>query len=994
MCIDSKSDILCYYEIEKEKGKTLRRTVKTSIVWLLLLLLLAAGCMTPPGQAPHERVPSPTSVLTEQQEQEPPAMEIGPSSEGVQLQFTEVRSSGDQAGAYVGCEGEDWFELYNAGAQSVDLADLFVTDNPEKPDKLRLPQYILEPGQHVAICCCDREDHPSVAMGIARSGETLYVYGGDRRLICEVTVPPLEADISWAYLDGTWGYCSDPTPGALNRNVLASLEPAKTGSLGLSLSELLIDGRYAAVAPDGNYSDFVEFHNDTGSPISLKNWYLSDGEDDLKKWAFPDVTVSADGYLMVLLGGDGQARADGLLQADFSVNRREQVVLFDANTLSYATFPIPEVIRSDVSVGANGEYYLVPTPGKANGRASYTASDAGCYDHRGVFISEVCAYAGAGNNDWIELYNASGAEVSLTGWQLMKDRDGGKAMTLSGVLGPGEYAVFETTSHPERQTAGVGTFGLSMGGQTLYLVDKNGGLRDEYATGVLEPNISSGRVEGNGNIARVFFSKPTKGEQNSGHYSIGYAKAPVFSETGLYQTSAFQLTLTSGDGAVIRYTTDGTEPSASSHIYSGPITVKKNMVVRAFAQEEGLLDSEIVTYTFLFEEPHQLPVVCLSFNPKDKDALWSAKSKESSSKKQRKGYFSYYEGGKLSTEFPADFKTKGAGTLGYAQASLSIHLRGKYGASSVTYPFFKEYGWQEYASLCIRNSGQDYAKGRIRDSYANRLCFGLNIDVVATRPVAVYINGQYYGLYDLNEDQNDDYLNTHYGVSKDDVEIIRFNTALVKGSKNDWLRVIEYAKNKDFSKDSVYEEFTKWVDTDYFIDYLICSTYLCNSDMANQKYWHTKDNTIRWRAIFYDFDYGIGFNSSAKRNIIGSFFNKKGTPTATSRVYTYIAAALVHNAGWRTKFIERYVELIETTFAPERAVRILNELKEEMEPEMRRHIARWKKPSSYDAWTSEIRSIQKWMEQRPEYALSNLKSYFKLSQSYIDELVAKYKPTT
>ena len=970
--------------------RTLKRTLKNGIAWLLLLMMLAGGCMTPAEQGTRERAPSPTSALS-QEKVEPTAEPVVPS-DGVVLQFTEVRSSGSRAGAYDGCGSEDWFELYNPGAEPVDLGRLYVTDNSEKPDKLHLPQAVLAPGQYLAICCCEKQGHPSVDMGISRGGETLYIYGGDRRLIAEVAVPPLDDDISWAYFDGNWGYSMEPTPGKANAKILDSLDPIEVEAVGLSVSEIMIDGRYAAVTPDGQYCDFVELHNDTDGAISLRNWFLSDDADDLDKWAFPDVTVAADGYLLVLLGGDGQARTDGLLQADFSVNRREKVVLYDANALAYAVFFLPEKIRSDVSVGPNGEYYLSPTPGRKNGPASYTASDRGCYDYTGVVISEVCAYAGAGNNDWIELYNGTDAEVSLTDWQLMKDRSGQKVLSLSGTIAPGEHAVFETTSHPERQKEGVGTFGLSMGGETLYLLDNTGRLRDEFATGVLEPNVSSGRVEGNGNIARVFFKQPTRGERNSDSYALGYAKAPVFSETGLYQTSPFQLTLTSGDKAVIRYTTDGTEPTGSSSVYKGPITIKNNTVIRAFAQEDGLLNSEVVTYTFLFETPHDLPVVCLSFNPKDKSALWSARSKESSSKKQRKGYFSYYEGGKLSTEFPADFKTKGAGTLGYAQASLSIHLRGKYGVSSVTYPFFKEYGWQEYASLCIRNSGQDYSKARMRDSYANRLCFGLNIDVVATRPVAVYINGQYYGLYDLNEDQNDDYLNTHYGVSKDDVEIIRFNTSLVKGSKTDWLRVIDYAKSKDFSKDSVYQEFTKWVDTDYFIDYLVCSTYLLNTDMANQKYWHTKDNAIRWRAIFYDFDYALGFSSSVKRNILGNFFSKDGTATATSRVYTYIAAALVKNPGWRTKFIERYVELTVTTFAPDRAVRILNELKEEMAPEMKRHIAHWKKPASYDKWISEVNAIQQWMEQRPQYALNNLKSYFKLSQSYIDELVAKYTP--
>lgn len=971
----------------------MKQLVKRGMAWLLLALVLAGGCVTPAPADPDTRMrmPSPTSAITEDHLWVSAAPAL---SEGVRLQFTEARSSGDLVGAYGGCADKDWFELYNAGAAAVDLGQLYITNDPEKPYKHPLPSVRIEPGQYVAICCCEKQTHPSVSMGIARRGEPLYIFGGDGREICSIMVPPLEADISWAWADGVWGYCMEPTPSQANGRIFPSLDPVKVDSLGLSVSELLIDGKNASVLPDGSYCDFVEFCNESDSAISLKNWYLSDRENDLEKWPFPDIQVAPGEYLLVLLGGDGQPRADGLLQTSFSVNRREKVVLYNANAMEYASFELPQKIRSDVSVGAHGEYYLLPTPGQVNGLASYTASDGGCYDFTGVFISEVCAYAGAGNNDWIELYNATDDQISLEGWRLLKGREGEKTMTLSGTLAPGDYAVFETTSHTERQTGQVGTFGLSVGGQTLYLLDETGALRDEFATGVLEPNISSGRVEGNGNIARVFFEKQTRGTRNSDQYALGYAKAPVFSETNLYQTSAFHLTLTSSEGAVIRYTTNGTEPGASSTVYSGPIEITKNTVVRAFAQEDGLLDSEIITYTFLFEQPHELPVVCISLKPKDLDALSSARSKVSSSKAQRKGYFSYYEGGKLATEFPADFKTKGAGTLGYQQISLSIHLRGKYGVSSVTYPFFSEYGWREFSSLCIRNSGQDLSQARIRDSYAARLCFGLNIDVAATRPVAVYINGKYYGLYDLNEDQNDDYLESHFGIDKDQVEIVRYNERVVKGGKRDWLNVINYAKNKNFSKDAVYEAFTEWVDPDYFIDYLICSTYLCNADMANQKYWHTKDNVVRWRAIFYDFDYAMGHSEgSVKRDIMRNFFSKSGTATATDTLYTYIPAALVKNKGWRERFIERYVELIVTTFAPERAVGILNDLKEEMASEMPRHIARWGRPASYAKWEENVKAVQKWMEERPKYALENLRKQFNLKQSYIDELVEKYTPT-
>ena len=957
---------------------------------IVLLLLLLTGCTEIEKQDVKERVPSPTSALLEEQHDPVEAAEF--AYDEIKLRFNEIRSSGKLLGAYPGCESADWFELYNYGTKSVELWHLSITNDPEKTDKYRLPEVSVQPGEYIAICCCSNDNHPSVPMGISRRGETLYVFGGSRR-ICEVSVPPLDDDVSWGFDGQEWGYCTILTPGAENARVFPSLDPVQSDFIGLTVSELMIEGSSAPVTPDGGYSDFVEFYNDSNFKISLNNWYLSDNENDLRKWPFPDVSINAGEYLLVLLGGDSQIRDDGLLQADFSLNKRECLYLFDWNSLTYYVFRLPETIRPDVSIGTNGEYFFVPTPGKENAAFSYTADTAGCFDAQGVFISEVCAYAGAGNNDWIEIYNASSDSVSVSGWQIRKDKNGEKAIDLNGTISSGCYAVFETTSHIERQKEGVGTFGLSMSGETLYLVDEKGILRDEFTTGVLEPGISSGRIENNPDIARVFFSSSTKGTKNSDNYSFGYAKAPVFSETGLYQSEPFELSLVSDDDAKIHYTTNGSEPDLSSKVYTGPIKISKNTVVRALAQKDGLITSEIVTYTFLFEKPHELPVVCVSLKPEDKDALSSAKSKVSSSKAQRKGHFSYYEGGKLATDFPADFKTKGAGTLGYNQISLTIHLRGKYGKSSVTYPFFDEYGWREYTSLCIRNSGQDISQARIRDSYASRLCFGLNIDVVATRPVAVYINGKYYGLYDLNEDQNDDFLESHYGIDKSQVEIIRYNERVVKGSNSDWRKVINYAKTKSFADDSVYEAFTKWVDTDYFIDYLVCSTYLCNSDMANQKYWHTKDNTIRWRAIFYDFDFAFGLNEgSVKRSILKNFFSKTGTKTATSTLYTYIPAALVHNKGWRDRFIERYVELIVTAFAPERAVRILNELKDEMSSEMPRHIARWGRPSSYSKWEKNIDYIRKWVENRPAYALENLRKYFSLDKSYINQLVAKYTP--
>ena len=73
----------------------MKRTLKNGIAILLLLLLLAGGCMTPPSQIAHERVPSPTSALSEQQ---PDPQRKDETGEGVALLFTEPD---DLLGTYV-----------------------------------------------------------------------------------------------------------------------------------------------------------------------------------------------------------------------------------------------------------------------------------------------------------------------------------------------------------------------------------------------------------------------------------------------------------------------------------------------------------------------------------------------------------------------------------------------------------------------------------------------------------------------------------------------------------------------------------------------------------------------------------------------------------------------------------------------------------------------------------------------------------------------------
>ena len=173
--------------------------------------------------------------------------------------------------------------------------------------------------------------------------------------------------------------------------------------------------------------------------------------------------------------------------------------------------------------------------------------------------------------------------------------------------------------------------------------------------------------------------------------------------------------------------------------------------------------------------------------------------------------------------------------------------------------------------------------------------------------------------------------------------------------------------------------------------YIIAQTYIINSDMFNQKFWHSQDGTVKWRPVFYDLDWGFNEDSSAKRSLFAAYFSVEGIPSRNGSLTNLdVFVGLKKNAAWREMFIERYVELLCGQLSSERTLAVFETMLAEMEPEMERHIARWGHPSSMKSWKEHVQKLREKLEARPEYALKNLQDYFRLSDAYINELVAKY----
>ena len=911
------------------------------------------------------------------------------------LSISEVMPTDDES-------GYRWVELRNSSADAIQLENYCLSDDEADPLKWQIAAGTVPPGGYVCIYLsglgADGANGTHAPFRLSNQDTTVLLSDLQGNLIDRISwqagVPGGISVVKDAA--GASVYTAYPTFEAENSDkTFTSLDITLMDQTDpVHLNEVLKYNTLSATDADGDREEWVELKNFSGQPVSLLGYFLSDDGDDLYKWALPDVTLQPGECKVVFLSGKN--RTDGELHANFRLADDENDILFTClNGMRTESLSLAGVVKENVSVGLddhfNIRYFASPTPGGENAHGFETADQIGCFDNTGVFISEVLAAQEIGDdgNDWIELHNGSAEAVDLTGWTLSdSSSEPNKYVFSGGSIEAGGYLLVDCSSKPLRQHADTAPFSISPGGETISLHNPQGQLADAFDTGALSPGITSGRIEDDPSTARVFFSHPTPGEKNDTDITTGIAPQPVFSDISLYHSEKFSLVIRCDDpNAEIHYTTDGSEPTLKSKLYTEPLIFIKSMPLRAAAYVSGKRRSEITTATYLFVEPHTVPVICINGDPDDISDVMRVTDRFK--KVERPSYVSFYEpDGSLGVSFPAGLKPKGAGTLIFAQKSLSINLRSGYGQSSVTYPFWPGYAFDTFSSLVVRNGGQDWDDARIRDSYASALVEGLNIDNSATRPVAVYINGEYNGLYDFNEDQNSKFLETHYGIDGDTVEFIRRNSAVIKGDNDDIKRVRAFAESENLGDDKVFEEFKQWVDVAYFTDYFIAETYICNSDMFNQKYWRTTDYKLKWRPVYFDLDFAF---VTATRDIIGQYFNPNGVPSFDqSLTYFEIYIGLKKNKSWRDYCVERYVEVVEKYFNSDRATALFDKMVDAIRPEMPRQIQKWGKPSSMNAWESEIARMRRYIEQRPAYALENMREYFGLSKAELNALIAKY----
>jgi hypothetical protein len=449
-------------------------------------------------------------------------------------------------------------------------------------------------------------------------------------------------------------------------------------------------------------------------------------------------------------------------------------------------------------------------------------------------------------------------------------------------------------------------------------------------------------------------------------------------------------------GAEIYYTLDGNLPNRRSERYTGkPLRLRETTVLRLMAWHEDGRQSIPLSHTYFIDEtPTQLPVVSISitpdvlFHPFEGLFMLGASADDDNWKKPDANFWSKREISCNVEIFESDgrcvyrnlsgFRLFGGMSRLFPQKSMAIVARGRYGEDRIEHRIFGEEGGKEFKFLVLRNSGSDFGKTHFRDALMTSLVEDWDIETQDYRPSHVYLNGRYWGIYNIREKINRYFIADHYKqLDNDSIDIMEHRQTLKKGSSLHYRALLRYLETHDLSDPANFAYVESQMEVDNFLNYQIAQIYFDNQDAGgNIRYWRPQREDGRWRWILYDTDWGFGLHErEAYTNNSLAFHTAPDGPSWPNPPWsTFILRKLLENDGFRQKFVNRFADHLNVSFHPERVVGRIDEFYERLKPEIHRHHKRWKLSRPY--WEDEVDALRTFGMQRPNYVRMHLMEAF------------------
>lgn len=816
---------------------------------------------------------------------------------------------------------------------------------------------------------------------------------------------------------------------------------------------------------DGDFPDWIEIYNPTRSVINLEGYGLSDDPGFRQKWLFPEMNVFPGHFVLVYAsdkdrrvwnnyfwetiideGDDWRYRVGtSTPPADwYAVDFDDSGWLTGPSGFGHLDGDDATVVPSTMSVTIRKRFTIEDTSAIASALLHVDYDDAFVAYLNGVEVARANigepgtppAYDADADN-WHEARMYSGGEPEVFAldeaeklWrqgenvlaiQVNNFEDPASDMTLIPFLTLG----FDTPPDnpqgvpeilPLGETFLHANFKIKSEGETISISDPTGIPLDSVFTGVIESNISKGRHP-DGGEEWLFYDVPTPGAANETPGYTGRSAPPSFSQpAGLYNGPVEVSFSAVNEGAVIRYTLDGSAPTDSSDIFSENLVIAATTPVRARVYETGLLPSPVRTQTYMIDTDHILPVISLTTTPAN---LWDYHSgiytmgPDASSSNpyfganfwkdwERPVHMELFEtDGTKAFSLDAGMKIHGGWPKAYAQKSVAIFARSEYGAGEINYPVFPDKNIETFESIVLRNAGNDWKYTLFRDAMIQSLLRDCNLDLQAYRPAVVYLNGAYWGIHNIREKINEHYVASNYHIDADSIDLMEINLQepaafAFHGDAENYNNLIDFVAQNDLSDDTNFRYVAGKIDVDSYIDYHVAQIYMDNKDWPgnNNKFWRPKREGGKWRWIMFDLDYGFGlYNSSAYASNTLAWATdpdgEGGNDSHNLPFTTFLFRNMLLNTSFQNALINRFADYLNTIFIPEVVKSKIAELKAGIEPEMQEHYDKWGSGdfdwgssmgwSYFGKWDSNIDRMITFAERRPDYLRDHIIDHFELS---------------
>lgn len=613
-------------------------------------------------------------------------------------------------------------------------------------------------------------------------------------------------------------------------------------------------------------------------------------------------------------------------------------------------------------------------------------------------------------NDWIELYNSSSTTVNLSGYYISDNiNNPTKFQIPSGTVPANGFTrVFCSGRGIVNGVWIHANFKLTQcKSEEIVLSNPSGAIVDSVTIRRHQLEHSWGRSS-DGAATWSVFKIPTSNTSNNTSTAFQpYSPTPVFSQAPGFYPGSITVNITTTDPtATIRYTIDGSEPNTGSSVYSGPINVAVTTVIRAIgvSSNPNIPTSFMESNTYFIGVTHTVAVLSIYGTGiiQLMNGDWNAEPLS--------GLEFFDKTGVFRTEATGNSNKHGNDSWAYDQRGIDYICRDQMGYNdALDWKLFRRKDRDEFQRIMIKAAANDnypFENGaHIRDAYVHTLSqeADLHMDERTWEPCVMYVNGQYWGVYDYREKVDDhDFMTYYYDQDENNIQFLKTwgGTWSEYGgaqAQSDWNAFSNFVTSNNMQTaanwayvDSVYN----WKS---LADYVILNSVVVSMDWLNWNtaWWRGMDpqgDKKKWRYALWDndatFGHYINYTGIPNTSPNADPCDPESLPDPGGQGHIPILNALMTNETFKQWYVNRFADLMNTTFSCDSMTTLLNSMIGEITPEMPGQVARW--GGTVTGWQNNVTTLNNFITARCTALTQGLIDCYDLNGPY--QIIIEVQP--